>query len=128
MLRRALTIEPGLGIEGLTSSPSRNGTSSSLRRTLPTVLFPQPAGPVTTQICCRGTGFVWFSWSMDAVVEVPLTRSDMMRALTESALGTCGGCDRSPAESMLKMFGIGTGGTGGRGFPRLYPVGGSWKV
>lgn len=44
------------------------------------------------------------------MVEVPLTRSDMMRALTEFTLGTCGGWDRSPAESMLKMFRIWTGG------------------
>jgi len=41
-----------------TSSPSRNGIASSLRTPWPTVLFPEPAGPVTTQICWRVLGSV----------------------------------------------------------------------
>lgn len=72
-------LERGRG-GGLTSSPSKKGTPSSLRRTLPTVLLPQPAGPVTTQMCCTWAGLVGFSCSTE--VAVPLERSGMMRALS----------------------------------------------
>lgn len=34
-----------------TSSPSRKGNFNALLISSPTVLFPEPAGPVTTQIC-----------------------------------------------------------------------------
>lgn len=83
----------------LTSSPSRNGMASSVRRTLPTVLFPHPAGPVTIQICCISAGL----GVEDVTPLVPLVRSGMMRALltVESTTGVWGGCGRSPAESML---------------------------
>lgn len=65
----------GEGEGVLTSSPSRNGMASSVHRTLPTVLFPHPAGPVTTQICCICVG-------LEVVTPlVPLMRSGMMRAL-----------------------------------------------
>jgi hypothetical protein len=60
----------------LTSSPSMNGRLSSVRRTLPTVLFPQPAGPVTIQMCCM--------CALEGLQESPLTplaRSGMMFAL-----------------------------------------------
>lgn len=81
----------------LTSSPSRNGTPSSVRRMLPTVLFPHPAGPVTTQICCICAGLE------DVTPLVPLVRSGMMRALLteESTMEAWGGWGRSPAESMM---------------------------
>lgn len=88
----------------LTSSPSRNGIPSSLRRTLPTVLFPHPAGPVTTQICCCFAGLEGVVDVTPLVPLVPLARSGMMRALlaVESTMaGAWGGCGRSPAESML---------------------------
>jgi hypothetical protein len=73
--------------------------ASSVRRTLPTVLFPHPAGPVTIQICCISAGL----GVEDVTPLVPLVRSGMMRALltVESTTGVWGGCGRSPAESML---------------------------
>ena len=67
------------------------------------MLFPQPAGPVTTQICCTCAGFVGLSWVMDAGVDDPL-RSGMIALLVEFT-GACEGWGRSPAESMLKTGG-----------------------
>lgn len=52
---------------------------SSVRRTLPTVLFPHPAGPVTIQICCSSVGLGGVE---EVTPLVPLAaRSGMMRAL-----------------------------------------------
>jgi hypothetical protein len=39
-----------------TSSPSMNGTPSESAMCFATVLFPHPAGPVTSQICCSLVG------------------------------------------------------------------------